>query len=119
MLLSMNNGHINDFVNSQSTWSGNNIFHTYVKLTTGSRPNLFESKLTTWLYKHGGKEFEATGFDKSLFIQPVEDIYLSSKFGFEIATNGNRNSIYLFASLAFFILLIACINFMNQTNCKI
>ncbi len=118
MLLSMNNGHINGFVNSQSTWSGNNIFHTYVKLTKDTKPEAFESKLTTWLYKHGGKEFETAGFDKSLFIQPVEDIYLRSNFGFEIATNGNMNSIYLFASLAFFILLIACINFMNLSTAE-
>jgi putative ABC transport system permease protein len=118
MFLSMNNGHINGFMASQNSWTGNNIFHTYFKLKKGINKHLFESKLTPWLYGYGGKDFKAQGFDKKLFIQPVKDIYLHSNFGFEVATNGNIKNLYLFTSVAIFILLIACINFMNLATAR-
>jgi len=118
MFLSMNNGLTNGFVNSQTTWSGNNIFHTYVKLKQGTNAKAFEKKLTPWLYRNGGDEFKVAGFDKQLFIQPVEDIYLHSNFGFEIAGNGNISTIYLFTGIALFILMIACINFINLSTAK-
>ena len=118
MFLSMNNGHINGFMSSQTTWTGNNIFHTYVKLKSATNPQVFESKLTSWLYRYGGKDFKAQGFDKKLFIQQVRDIYLHSNFGFEVASNGNVSTVYLFTSIAIFLLLIACINFMNLSTAR-
>src|SRR5205085_6919 len=58
------------------------------------------------------------GYTKTLFIQPVKDIYLHSAIGNEIAANGNIKYLYILASIALFILLIACINFMNLSTAK-
>lgn len=49
-------------------------------------------------------------------IQPLNDIHLRSDFLDEIEKNGNIQYIYLFASIAVFITVIACINFMNLTT---
>jgi len=118
LLLSMNNEDTGKWVDSQSSWASNSIFHTYVKLGAGSDPKIFESKLNDFLERNGGKEFEAAGFKKDLFIQLVEDIYLHSNFGYEVAANGNIKYLYIFSSIAAFILLIACINFMNLTTAR-
>ena len=118
VFLSMNNQDIGKWVDSQTSWASNNIFHTYVKLTQGTNPKLFESKLNDFLERNGGEEFKAAGFEKELFIQPVEDIYLHSNYGYEVASNGNIKYLYIFSSIAAFILIIACINFMNLSTAR-
>lgn len=118
LFLSMNNGDVGGWVKSQTSWASNSIFHTYVKLKEGSDAHAFESKLQDFLNRNGGEEFKAMGLTKTLFIQPVEDIYLHSNYGYEVASNGNINYLYIFMSIAAFLLLIACINFMNLSTAR-
>lgn len=114
----MNNGDIGGWVKSQTKWATNSIFHTYVKLKEGSDARAFENKLHDFLNRNGGEEFKTAGFEKRLFIQPVEDIYLHSDYGYEVAPNGNIKYLYIFTSIAVFLLLIACINFMNLSTAR-
>jgi putative ABC transport system permease protein len=118
LLLSMNNGDVGGWVNTQTNWASNSIFHTYVKLKAGTSSQFFESKLNDFLNRNGGDDFKAAGFTKELFIQPVEDIYLHSDHGYEVAPNGNIKYLYIFTSIAAFLLLIACINFMNLSTAR-
>ena len=46
-------------------------------------------------------------------IQPLTSIHLRSHTNFELSTNGNTTSIYLFFGIALAILLLACVNYMN------
>lgn len=117
-LLSMQNGDMGGWVVSQNNWAVNNIFHTYVKLRDGINPRVFESKLTPFLNRHGAADLKALGISKKLFIQPVADIYLKSSIGNEIAPNGSMTYLYIFGSIAVFLLLIACINFMNLSTAR-
>jgi putative ABC transport system permease protein len=118
VLLSMRNGDVGSWVNAQTSWASNSIFHSYVKLTKESSPQGFESKLAAFLEQNGGAEMKAAGFSKTLFIQPLEDIYLHSNYGYEIAPNGNSKYLYVFSSIAVFLLLIACVNFMNLSTAR-
>ena len=118
MLLSMDNSDIGSWVKDQHDWATNNIFHTYVKLRKGTDPKYFESKLAKFLERNGGEDLKAMGFNKSLFIQWLPDIYLHSNYEFEIAPNGNIKYLYVFISIAVFMLLIACINFMNLSTAR-
>jgi putative ABC transport system permease protein len=118
LLLSMNNSDVGGWVKNQHNWATNNIFHTYVKLKTATDPIYFESKLTPFLERNGGQDLKAAGFSKSLFIQPLPDIYLHSDYGFEVAPNGSIKYLYIFFSIAVFLLLIACINFMNLSTAR-
>jgi putative ABC transport system permease protein len=118
MLLSMNNSDVGRWVRNQHNWANNNIFHTYVKLKTGTDSKYFESKLTKFLERNGVEDFKAAGFSKSLFIQPLPDIYLHSDYEFEVAPNGSIKYLYIFISIAVFLLLIACINFMNLSTAR-
>ena len=82
LFLSMNNDDIGGWVKSQTKWAANSIFHTYVKLKVGSDALAFENKLHGFLNRNSGEEFKTAGFEKRLFIQPVEDIYLHSDYGY-------------------------------------
>ncbi len=53
-----------------------------------------------------------------LSLQPLTDIHLHSNYGREIEPNGNLAYVYIFSAIAFIILLIACINFMNLATAR-
>lgn len=53
-----------------------------------------------------------------LHLWPLQDIHLHSQLDSEIEANGNIIYVYIFASVAFFVLLIACINFMNLATAR-
>jgi putative ABC transport system permease protein len=116
--LSMRNSDLGMYVAADDSWTTNSIFHTYVKLKQGSDPAVFEKSLTPFFYRHAGAELKAAGMSKTLFIQPLQDIYLRSQIGNEIAANGSIRYLYILGSIAGFILFIACINFMNLSTAR-
>ncbi|HTI08297.1 MAG TPA: ABC transporter permease [Puia sp.] len=116
--LSMRNKDMWNWVQNQTSWTTNNIFFTYVKLKGSASQASFERKLKPFFESHAGEGMKAAGFSKSLFIQPVKSIYLHSSIGNEIAPNGNITYLYILGSIAAFILMIACINFMNLSTAR-
>jgi putative ABC transport system permease protein len=116
--LSMQNGDIGQWVNRQTNWGTNNIFHTYLKLRKGVDVNNFEKKLGAVYEKNVSKDAKDALLSRKFFIQPLQDIYLKSDIGNEIGSNGNIKYLYILGSIAGFILLIACINFMNLSTAR-
>ncbi len=116
--LSMRNNDMWNWVERQTKWTNNNVFFTYVKLKPGAAVASFEKKLQPFFDQYAGADMKAAGFSKKIFIQPVKDIYLHSALGNEIAANGNIRYLYIMGSIAVFILLIACINFMNLSTAR-
>lgn len=51
-------------------------------------------------------------------MQPLDDIHLYSNFDFEMGSYGDINYLYIFSAIAFFMLLIACINYMNLATAR-
>ena len=118
LFLSMRNNDIGLMVDKITSWAMSSIFHTYVKLRPGTDPVAFGKKLNPFFERHGGEENKADGFSRSLILQPVKDIYLHSNIGDEIAANGSIYTLYILTSIALFILVIACINFMNLSTAR-
>jgi putative ABC transport system permease protein len=118
LLLSMQNSDLGGWVAEQRNWAVNNLFHTYVKLRQGADAEKFEAKLPEFLSRRGSNDLKAMGISKSLFLQAVPEIYLKSNIGNELSPNGSITYLYIFASIAIFILLIACINFMNLSTAR-
>lgn len=116
--LSMKNSDMWNWVQQQTSWVTNNIFFTYVKLKSGTDPGKLQQKLDPFYEQYAGEGMKAAGFSKSLFLQPVEKIYLHSQVGNEIGPNGNIRFLYVLGSIAAFILVIACINFMNLSTAR-
>ncbi len=116
--LSMRNGDIGSWVEEQTNWATNNIFHTYVKLRAGTDAKAVEQKLQPFMERRAGTDLKALGISKKLFMQPVPDIYLHSDLDNEIAANGNATYLHILGSIALFVLLVACINFMNLSTAR-
>lgn len=117
--LSMENNDIGGAIKTMTNWASNNIFFTYVKLRPNADAELFESKLNPFFERQGGEDLKAMGGNsKSLILQPFEEIYLQSQMEYELGPTGNLIILYVFGSVAVFILLIACINFMNLATAR-
>jgi len=52
------------------------------------------------------------------YVSPIEDIHFNSELSFELAANGDINVIYIFSMVAFLIIVIAAINFINLTTAR-
>jgi putative ABC transport system permease protein len=116
--LSMRNGDVGTWVDLQTNWATNNIFHTYVKLKAGTEPKRFEKKLKPFIDRRAGTDLKALGVSRQLILQPVRDIYLRSDLDDEISPNGSITRLYILGSIALFVLIIACINFMNLSTAR-
>ncbi len=118
VLLSMDNNDIGSWVKQQQSWIFNGLFHTYVKVRPGTDSEAFERKVDNLYQAEAGEDLEQAGFTKSLYLQPMEDIYLHSNLGYEVASNGNMTYLIIFSSIALFLVVIACVNFMNLSTAK-
>ena len=118
LFLSMNNNITGPMVAGLTSWATNNIFYTYIKLKPGVDTDRFSRKLEPFLDRRAGEEMKTMGFTRQLHLQPMQDIYLHSALGYELASNGSIRFLYILGSIGGFILLIACINFMNLTTAR-
>jgi len=89
--------------------------YLYIKVRDKNAPASMESKFSDFINEH--LDF-LTDNNFKLFLQPLADIHLKSNNGLEIEQNGNIRHIYIFSIVAFFILVIACINYMNITTAR-
>ena len=106
-----------DWVNEARTWAG---FYTYVLLRSTESVAAVETKLPTFI-----NDFYAGVFDEGvpaeqmdLILQPIRDIHLHSQLEKEYRANSDITYVYLFGIIALFVLLIACINFVNLATAR-
>ncbi|HEX7844510.1 MAG TPA: ABC transporter permease [Chitinophagaceae bacterium] len=105
-------------------------FHTYLLLQKDADPAEFDRLFTQYTenyilpeVKHmmnitNLKDFEKTGNKLVYSMTPLTKIHLYSDRQFEITASGNIQYVYIFSAIALFILIIACINFMNLTTAR-
>ncbi|XWW43851.1 ABC transporter permease [Fibrella sp. USSR17] len=85
--------------------------YTYLLLTPGTDHKALEAKLPGFYEKYIRKEMGQVTYRMEL--QPLTSIHLQSHLDYEISPNGTLSTIYTFAIVAFLILLIAGINYVN------
>ncbi len=93
-------------------------FYTYLLLHATQAADEVETKLPDFIERHIGAEMEAAGIHLKLFLQPLTDIHLHSSMEFEISPNGDIRYVYLFLVIAFIVLLLACMNFINLSTAR-
>jgi len=98
-------------------WRGR-VAHTYFLLHPNADPDEIASRFPDFLERYVGDETTSRGYKYDLFLQPLPDIYLDGEFNAQLAPVGNLRNIYMFSIIAGFILLIACINFMNLSTAR-
>jgi len=102
---------------------------TYLRLRPNANPDAVQAKFPALVAKYAAGEVErnfGVSYDQYLkagngyfyFLQPLRSIHLDSNLESELQPNGNRTLVYMFMVIAGFVLLIACINFMNLATAR-
>ncbi len=100
-------------INDPSKEWGWNDFYTYIKLNSGVDYTLLESKLGSFILKYKGKDSK-----DRMSLQPIEDIHLHSNVAYELEANGSSQSVYFLSIIAFIILIIAWVNYVNLSTAR-
>lgn len=103
--------------NSWAAQWGNNGPATIIMLRSDADPAKVEKKLTHFLDNLNKDQKKGT-FTLELGMQPFADGYLHGNFENGKITGGRIEYVHLFSIVAVFILLIACINFMNLSTAR-
>lgn len=105
----------------QTNW-GNNAFYTYLLLPEHYPARSLEAQLPAFLDRRmhpndAPADYKASKYTR-LFLQPLTAIHLHSHLDEEIEENGDAGRVTVFGAIALFILLIACINYMNLSTAR-
>lgn len=104
--------------NMSETWTSFGMFFTFLQLKQGAAPAGVESKLAAVARPHLGKDAD----DVSFYLQPLSKIYLQTnrlQVSNDFTYSGSPERIAVFSAVAFLILLIAGINFINLSTARV
>jgi len=104
--------------NKWHTWApvdGFRPVHTYIMLQKGVAPKTLEQKLPEFMKRYMGEEIQK---NNTYHLQPLHRVYLHSRADYGIRSFGDIDQLYIMCVVAVFILLIACINFMNLATAQ-
>lgn len=118
---------VNFWQGEQQTWDASN-YGIYLQLRPGTDARAFEKKMTSVVIEKyvipalkasGRAKIESSVRDSRIWLQPLADIHLKS-YGIDQddAKKGDIRFIWLFGAIAAFVLLLACINFLNLSTAR-
>ncbi len=105
-------------------------FSTYIRLREGTDYQVFNKKFDKLIDRYilpqakqfmeikTMDDFKKAGNELNYSLFPMTDIHLKSDRSFEINVGGDIQYVYIFGAVALFLLLIACINFMNLSTAR-
>ena len=113
---------------NNDNWLSNN-YETYVALQPGIDINSvtaqfnktfegFAAPIMKSIINLNIEDFKKGGGYIKVSLMPLTQIHLHSNKGDELGINGNIQYVYIFSAIAIFILLIACVNFMNLSTAR-
>jgi putative ABC transport system permease protein len=125
LYMTMNSKGWGNIIGNTNDWSQTYIY-SFIKLKPGAVAEDLVAKFPAMVEKYDVKGISTEiGYKNVLGLQPLKDMHLYSAREFsadssikEIGTGGNITSVYIIGSICIFILLLACINFMNLTTAK-
>ncbi len=114
--------------NVNDSWLSNNTYN-YVLVRPGVTQQKLQKDVDATINNYLGKELEAQlhtslkdltnkGSHFIYHAMPLTDIHLYSNKSYEIEANSDITYVYIFSVIAVFILLIACVNFMNLSTAR-
>ncbi|MBT1688247.1 ABC transporter permease [Dawidia soli] len=107
-------------LNSQFSYEegwGNINVRNYLLLKPGVDIEAFQQKTAGMYQEHAGEEFKHWGITASVLFQPLRTLYLTSHSN-GMGPLGSLDRLYLVSGIAVFVILLACINFINLTTAR-
>ncbi|MFC2083705.1 ABC transporter permease [Bacteroidota bacterium] len=114
---------------SREIWLGNMNYSTYIVLNKEADYKKLEAKFPELLVKYVGpmlekflnislEDFTNAGNKVGYSLQPLTDIHLYSNLAGELEPNSDIQYVYIFSAIGLFILLLACVNFINLSTAR-
>ncbi len=110
-------GLFSDYASRHFDQWGISNYWTYILVSENFSPDEFKEKSPQFVEKYRGKESRYV-YKTSYPLQPLTRIHLHSNLRGEIGTNSSIGTIYIFSAIAVFILLIACLNYINLSTAR-
>lgn len=103
--------------NPETEWLADG-FLTYLLLRKGVNPATVEAKFPPIVEKQVGAELKKFNASVTYLLQPLKDIHLYSHYMEEPEPNGDGKTVYLLLGIAFFIVVIAWVNYVNLATAR-
>ncbi|HEX9973980.1 MAG TPA: ABC transporter permease, partial [bacterium] len=95
------------------------LTYTYIKLTKSCDVTAFKNQIKNISERYaGGMQLKESGETQRYSLQPIKDIHLHSNRRNEVEAPGNAMNIAIFSVIAWLVLIIACLNFVNLTTAR-
>ncbi len=115
-----------DFIASLKEHEGNplienwhaNVFHTFIRLAKNTDVAAFGNQIRHIADRYVGDEIKGNQQNYAYNLQPLTDIHLHSDLRFEMSKNNSWRQVQIFGLVAFVVLLLACINFVNLATAR-
>ncbi len=107
----------NTFPTTQTNWGGFGVY-TYIELPEGYDLSKMYASFDKILKEKVNTIFDQYGISVKYELQKITDIHLYSKIQDEAEAGGDISYIYIFSAVAAFMLIIACINYMNLATAR-
>ena len=102
--------------NTYLDWNGGVSYYTYILLAENSEISATDTLVGNFMHKHINYLYEPAGWKITPIFQQMKDIYLDNSVIGGMTGNPVHNFIYLITAI--FILILACINFMNLSTAR-
>lgn len=103
--------------NPENAWVWDGCL-TYLLLQHGADPEKVEAKFLPIVEKNVGEQMKRFNASVTYTLQPLKDIHLYSHYIGEPGVNGDGNTVYLLLAIAFFIVIIAWVNYINLATAR-
>lgn len=113
---------LSTFVKQHPNWRWTSwdwdYYHTYIKVKPDVDINRLQANINASVAQAGAEIFESRGYTMQYTLQPLTDIHLYSSLGREFAPGGNGALLIYIEVIAFFVLALAWINYINLSTAR-
>jgi putative ABC transport system permease protein len=92
--------------------------YTYVLLRPGAEAAAVEAQIADHIHRAWGEVLDQINIRVDLGLEPLTAIYLHSQRKYQIGPTSSAMTVYAFLAIALFVLLIACVNYMNLATAR-
>lgn len=103
---------------SMTRWNNSN-FYAFIELSPGADAKALEAKLPELRAKHADDPInDEDGQSSTYYLQEYTDMHFTQEVNFDIAPNVDASGLYIYTAIAFLILIIAGINYVNLATAR-